>query len=84
MRIRTGQIVAIHFADHCTGSTMTPLRFVVYGRLANISKDSITIAAWDYDPPGKETPPNITDSNRTTFTIVRSCISSIVHLGEKK
>ena len=84
MRLRRGQLVEIHFLDHCIGATTAPMRFVCWGRLAAVQKDSLTIAGWDYDPPGRETSHNLSDSNRTTWTIVRSAITRIHHLKVEK
>jgi hypothetical protein len=82
MRLRRGQVVKVVFLDHCIGNTTEPMQFVVYGRVAKISKDSLTIASWDYYPCHKETPPNLSDSNRTTYVILRAAIKSITHLKE--
>lgn len=83
MRLRRGQIVEVHFLDHCMGNATEPMPFVVYGRVAQIGIDSLTIAGWEYDPPRRETPPNLIDSNRTTWVIMRSAIKSIYQLGRR-
>ena len=77
MQFRKGQILEVVFLDHCTGATTDPVEFVVYGRLAHQTKDALTVAAWDYHPARKETAGNLTDSNRTTFVIMRSAIKSV-------
>jgi hypothetical protein len=79
MQLRRGQIIACHFLDHVQGGT-SPLRFVAYGRLIHIARDTLTICGWENDPPAKETPANIVDTNRTLWVIMRSAITEIEQL----
>ncbi len=85
MRLRRGQVVAIEFLDHCEGGS-TPIEFVVFGRLAAVKPQSLTVAAWTYADKAKERafPHSEThdfkDANLVHFTIVRSAIKKVTVL----
>lgn len=77
IRLRKGQVVAVHFLDHVEGDTQ-PYRFIVYGELSVISPQSLVVDCWAHSD---QQAPH--DSNESRFTIVRSCIEKVVVLGER-
>ena len=81
--VRRGNVYAVTFLDHCEGASTEPILFTVFGRLVNVAKDSLTFACWDYaNPVPEQKTRNISDSNRTTFIIVRSAIQKLTKLVE--
>lgn len=74
IRTRRGDIVAIEFLDQTEGGN-TPLRFIVYGRVALSNKNSISVDSWAY-PDGQID----LDSNVTRFTILKKAIIKISKL----
>ena len=74
MKLRRGQMVRIEFSDHAEGYS-SAIRFLVYGRIASVKRDSITLYCWEYR--NHKTPH---DQNETRFTIVRAAIHKITRL----
>lgn len=61
-----GDIIQIDFLDHVQDSTDGPLECTVYGSLTDIGDNYLTVTSWHCE------------DNTTTFTIITSCISSLV------
>lgn len=72
MKLAKGMLVAITFDDHAKG-TDKPLRFVVYGRVAIITRASVTVDCWH------EAGSDVRDDNTEKYTVVRK---AIVFVGE--
>ena len=66
-----GNIVQIDFLDHAQDSENGPLFCTVYGSVTDLDDNYITVASWQTHGG---------DFESTTFTIVTSCISSLVVL----
>lgn len=75
MSLRRGWIVAVEFSDHIERGSRCP-RFVVYGRLAGISRTELMIDSWDYKDVGKP----YDSINETRHTIVRGAVHKITRL----
>jgi hypothetical protein len=68
-----GQPVEVRFADHCEGG-LTPMDVVAYGRLIDVARKHIVIAAWiplDDDA---------SDDSHMQWSIIRSAISQLTVL----
>jgi hypothetical protein len=78
MKPRKGQIVRIEFVDHVDGGSNL-MHFVVFGRVAIVTKDAISIESWGYVSPKMRY-----DCNVNRHTIIRSAIKRIVRLTEVK
>lgn len=77
--VKKGDEVKVTFLDHVeSGKEAKPERFICYGRVVSIDSRALVIGSWVY-PSGRRK----TDHNNTTFTILRSCISSVTHLVEE-
>lgn len=69
-RVRVGLIVAITFLDHAEdGDALT---FVVYGRVAKVTRTAYTVESWAYEDPAE---PDL--ENVTRYTIVRRAITHV-------
>lgn len=76
--INKGDVVKVVFLDHVeSGKAAKPERFFVYGRVVSIDSRALVIGCWVYPSTRRKT-----DHNNLTFTILRSCISSVTHLEE--
>jgi hypothetical protein len=72
--VQKGDIVEIHFLDHCQDGEKA-LDFVVWGRVNQVYENSIRVASWAHkEMDCKE---HGGADNETTFTIVTSAISAI-------
>ena len=78
MTLKRGQIAAITFLDHASGDSH--IAFVVYGRVASVTRKAITIHSWDYEDEIGDSD----DENVEAFTIVRSAIVRVVQLEPKQ
>lgn len=78
MVVRRNQIVAIEFSDHVQDGSK-PIRFVVYGRVACVTRTAIVVDSWEYRDTKKPY-----DRNESRFTIVRSTIHKITRLVPTK
>ncbi len=78
MTLRRGQIVAVEFLDHVANASR-PLKFVVYGRLAGITRTALSVDSWTY--ADRRLP---ADSNVERRTIVRAAITKIWILRKAK
>lgn len=78
MTTRRGHIVAVDFSDHVEGGSK-PIRFVVYGRVACITRSAVVVDSWEYRDLKH---PH--DRNETRYTIVRSAIHKITRLVAAK
>jgi len=65
-----GDVIQIDFLDHVQDSTDGPLECSVYGSLTDIGDNYLTVTSWQ--------PSDCCQDNTTTFTIITSCISSLV------
>lgn len=72
--IRKGQIVAVTFDDHTQGGD-SPIRFVVYGEVAVVSRSHLAIDSWAYADKRERH-----DANETRYNILRSTIRKVVRL----
>lgn len=63
-----GKIYRIEFLDHVQDGSK-PIKFEVFGRVAKITKTSVTLLTWGY------TKRLTRDENTNYFTIVRSAIT---------
>jgi len=70
----TGDIVQIDFLDHAQDSEDGPISCTVYGCVIDQGEHYITVASWQT---------HIDDFEDTTFTIVTSCITSLVVLKQQ-
>ena len=77
MRLRKGQIVEVEFLDHVEGGSV-PLAFVLYGRVAAITREAVVIDSWCYASSTERYDPNV---NR--HTIVRSAIKRVSQLERR-
>ena len=68
-----GDIVQIYFLDHAQDSEDGPILCTVYGCVIDQGDHYITVASWQT---------HIDDCEETTFTIVTSCITSLVVLKQ--
>lgn len=75
MTIRRGWLVAVEFSDHVDGGSK-PERFVVYGRVAKITRREICIDSWDY----RDTKRPFDRQNETRYTIIRAAVHKITRL----
>lgn len=73
--LRKGQVVAVHFMDHCEGSRA--LTFVAYGRLASVTRKALVVEAWGYPDPSDKP-----DANCDRYTILRSAVLRVVRLKD--
>lgn len=69
-----GDIVQIDFLDHAQDSEDGPISCTVYGCVIDQGEHYITVASWQT---------HIDDFEDTTFTIVTSCITSLVVLKQQ-
>lgn len=69
-----GDIVQIDFLDHAQDSEDGPISCTVYGCVIDQGFNYITVASWQT---------HIDDFEDTTFTIVTSCITSLVVLKQQ-
>lgn len=69
-----GDIVQIYFLDHAQDSEEGPILCTVYGCVIDQGEHYITVASWKT---------HIDDFEDTTFTIVTSCITSLVVLKQQ-
>ena len=70
-----GDIVEILFLDHVEDEH-EPYPFLVYGRVAKLSKTAVTVESWaNVDKPA---PPG--DPNAKSFTIIKSTIERLSKL----
>ena len=69
-----GDIVQIYFLDHAQDSEDGPILCTVYGCVIDQGDHYITVASWQT---------HIDDFEDTTFTIVTSCITSLVVLKQQ-
>ena len=68
-----GDIVEIYFLDHAQDSDSGPILCTVYGCVIDQGEHYITVASWRT---------HVDDFEDTTFTIVTSCITSLVVLQQ--
>lgn len=73
-RLRRGQIVAVEFDDHCQGGA-DPIRFVVYGELAEVTRSHLKIDSWAYADRRAAH-----DPNESRFTLVRAAVRRVTVL----
>lgn len=78
MQLRRGQLAAIEFLDHVANASR-PLKFVVYGRVASVTRSSITIDSWAYVDK-KQTH----DANVNRHTLVRAAVTKVSILRPDK
>jgi len=69
MRVCRGQVLAVEFDDHCEDDD-EPMRFIVYGRVACVSRRHLVLDSWAHVDPERERD----DGNVKRWTIVRSAI----------
>ncbi len=69
-----GDIVQIYFLDHAQDSADGPILCTVYGCVKDQGEHYITVASWQT---------HVDDFEDTTFTIVTSCITSLVVLKQQ-
>lgn len=73
-------IIAIHFLDHMHNEPGDKLRsYIVYGRVAKVSRDSITIDSWAQEDQDNE---RSVGSEVEAFTLVWAAITKVVQLQE--
>lgn len=65
--VALGDVIQIDFLDHVQDGTDGPLECSVYGSLTDIGDNYLTVTSW-----------HGCEDNTTTFTIITSCISSLV------
>ena len=68
MRFRKGSIMAVYFLDHMEDGD-APEEFVVFGRIATVTRDYIKVRSWDYKQAGMPD-----DGNIKRWTILRKAI----------
>ena len=68
MRYRIGSMMMLTFDDHVEDGS-APIRCVVVGRVAKVTKEYVCIDSWYMDDP--DTP---YDSNTKRFTILRKVV----------
>lgn len=75
--MKRGDIVALEFDDHCSGADEL-VRFVAYGKVAKVTRASVTIDCWHYADESE------TDrgENVDRYTIARKTIKSAKVLRE--
>ena len=74
MQLRTGQIVAVEFVDHVEDGSQA-MAFVVYGRVARVTRAAICIDSWCY--ANRKTKH---DQNCKRYTLVRAAIKRVQQL----
>lgn len=79
--LRRGQIVAIEFSDHVEGASRAE-RFVVYGRIAGISRTELSVDCWHYSR--KREGQRHDRDNETRYTIVRAAVHKVTRLIPKR
>jgi hypothetical protein len=77
MQVRRGQLVSVLFSDHAEDSSKA-IRFVVYGRVAEITRKTISIDCWEYEDTKQSY-----DDNVKRYTIVRAAVHKITQLGPR-
>ena len=76
MKLRVGQLVAVEFMDHVEDGS-EPMACTVYGRVAKVHKDFVTVDCWCYTNIETEY-----DSNVKRYTILRSTVVTMKELKE--
>ena len=71
MKPSKGDLVRVEFDDHVRDGDEL-IRFIVYGRVLNITRHAITVAVWEYADPN--VPP---DDNVDRYTIARKMIADV-------
>ena len=66
--VKLRDVIQIDFLDHVQDATDGPLKCSVYGSLTEIGDNYLTVTSWQ----------GCDEDNTTTFTIITSCISSLV------
>ena len=74
MRLRTGHIVCVEFADHVEDGSRS-MAFMVYGRVSRVTQSVICVDSWCYTDRKKHH-----DHNCKRWTIVRAAIKKITIL----
>ena len=78
MKLRKGMLVSVEFSDHVENGNR-PIKFTVFGRIASITKTTISVDSWAYSNVKHKH-----DHNQTRFTIVRSAVHRIARLHEEE
>ena len=76
-KLAVGDVVAVEFLDHVEDGG-DPLAFIVWGRLAKITKKHYEVVSWAY---ADVTTPAV-ETNEKRWTLVRSAVSRITKLRE--
>lgn len=79
MKVKTGDIVEVHFLDHVctTGGIASPIKCRAVGEVLHTDRKAIYIASWLTEEP------NDVD-NMDSHTILKTAISKITVLRKKK
>lgn len=72
--VKPGDVVAIRFDDHVEDSDDV-YEFIVYGRVAKVSRKAITVDSWALADPDSDRDDD--RENIKSFTILRRVINSI-------
>ena len=70
LNLRKNMCVDIEFVDHTAGTHV--IKFVVSGKIATVTKTSVSLDCWRYADPKRRY-----DDNVTRFTILRSTITRV-------
>ena len=68
--MRKGAIVALTFLDHVQEDDK-PMKFTVWGRVVECTKDHIIVRHWDYCHPGSPRDENVNQSVILQSTVIR-------------
>lgn len=78
--VAVDDVVMIEFHDHAEDCPEDAMEFMVYGRVAKVTKTSIIVHSWDFSKP-EDRASNENPENIKSFTIVRKAINKITHLA---
>lgn len=71
-KVRVGDIVAVHFLDHCADGDEA-MAFIVYGRVSKNTRTVYIIDSWAYEDVTAE----VDLDNINQFTIVKRAVTSV-------
>lgn len=71
---KIGDEVRIDFIDHVEGTDEVE-RYLVYGRVAKVTRESYTVDSWAMKDPSRDR--DADRDNITTFTIIRGTIKGL-------
>lgn len=77
---KVGDVVAIYMRDHSRNEPNDELlSFIVYGRVAVVTSESITVDSWANEDPDKK---RIPDDEVETVTLLWAAVTKLVQLEE--